>query len=311
MAGISEKRRKQVKEMVAEGMTIEEIIEDLDISAASARRYMRAAKEPPKTGKILLLDIETSPNEGLFWQMYSEINNIEQITKPWAILTWSAKWLYEPKIFSGVVSPKDATDRKDGSIIQGLWNLLDDADVTVAHNNKKFDNRRMNARFVLNGLPKPSPYFVVDTLTESRKQFDHVSHKLDYLATIYLTQRKTHTDFSLWKRCIGAGYDENEQSIALSEMLAYNKSDVTGLEEIYLHTRPYMTNHPNMALYGDFDGTVCKHCLSENVVEDGYYVTPANKYIALRCKDCGSLGRSAESKTTTKQRKNLMRNIAR
>jgi len=45
-----------------------------------------------------------------------------------------------------------------------------------------------------------------------------------------------------------------------------------------------------MALYMDLKESMCSHCTSNNIWNEGYYYTPAGKYNAIRC-ECGAIGR--------------------
>lgn len=95
---------------------------------------------------------------------------------------------------------------------------------------------------------------------------------------------------------------------SLEKMEEYNKKDVQVLEEVYVKLRPWIKSHPNLALHYDNIESRCPNCGSEHLVwEEGkYYVTPMNRYSAVRCGDCGAVGRSRASAMTTKQRQSLI-----
>jgi DNA polymerase elongation subunit (family B) len=255
--------------------------------------------------RILLFDIETSPMEVYVWQLFKN-NYIDprSVIKDWSTLCWSAKWLFEEKVMSGVVTPDEAINRSDASIIDELWSLLDEADIVVAHNGAKFDVRKMNARFALNGLNPPMPYRVVDTLRVARRQFNLSSYKLDYINQLFGLEKKTHTDFQLWKDCVHG--DVN----ALMRMSEYCDNDVLILEELYVKLRPWIKGHPNVALYVDTDQERCTNCGNENLTWSGKYYTPAGRYRAFRCNDCGAVGRSRYSDLSKEERKKLCLSVA-
>ncbi len=65
------------------------------------------AEELRDTGdlpRILLFDIETAPMEVFVWGLYKQFIPHTNVIKDWFILSWSAKWLYEDKILSAVVT---------------------------------------------------------------------------------------------------------------------------------------------------------------------------------------------------------------
>jgi hypothetical protein len=249
------------------------------------------------SARILLFDIETAPMEVFVWSLAN--NNWitpEKVIKDWSILSWSAKWLFEPDVISQKVSGEEAIERKDSSVVGELWSLLDEANIVIAHNGARFDVRKVNARFALNGLTPPLPYRIIDTLRVARSQFALSSYKLDYINKLFGLQQKKHTTMDLWKRCV------NGDEEALSEMDEYCKTDVMVLEELYLQIRPWIKGHPNVGLYIDTDKDVCTNCGNENLEWGGYYYTPAGKYRAFRCTKCGAIGRSKSSETTVDTR---------
>lgn len=260
-----------------------------------------------KLPRVLILDIETAPLENYTWTYFPNyIDSMSQVVKnpdgspkDWSILTWAAKWLFEADIFSGKVSLKEANTRKDKSIIKPLWDLYEEADVIVAHNGDKFDIRRCNWRFKINGLGPPSPYQTIDTLKVARKAFGAPSYKQDYLNRALGLQRKIDTDFELWERCV-----QNDQS-GLDEMLAYNIGDIGGLEDLYVDIRPWIRGPVNLSMYTQNDKKVCHNCLSPDLEKlSKPYTTPAGQYASFRCTNCGAIGRSRYTLKSLTQRRN-------
>jgi len=257
--------------------------------------------------KILLFDIETTPMEvfvwGLFGNKYISHNNV---IKDWNILSWSAKWLCDSEVMGDIQTPKEAKNRDDKRIVDGIWKLIDKADIIIAHNGNKFDIKKLNTRFYLNGHVPPSPFQSIDTLLESKRNFAFSSNKLDYLSHIMRNKQKLHTDFDLWKSCLQGS------KIALAKMMDYNKRDVSLLEEVYLEMRPWIKSHPNMGVYAEKDKGICPTCGSEKLeVGDSYYTTTVNKYRACRCLDCGALSRMMAGDLDLDTRRQLIRPIAR
>ena len=113
------------------------------------------------------------------------------------MLSWSAKWLDSNETFSAVLTPEEALHEDDTRIVKDLWILLDEADVVIAHNGKKFDVPKCNARFIVAGLAPPSFYKQIDTLDIAKKQFGFSSNKLDALAGYFGFKTKLDTSFEL------------------------------------------------------------------------------------------------------------------
>ncbi len=187
-----------------------------------------------------------------------------------------------------------------------MWEYLDHADIIIAHNGKRFDERKLNSRFMSYGLHPPSPYQVIDTLLQSRKIAMHSSNKQDELAKKFgLTRKVEHEGYNLWIRCFRADPE------ALLIMEEYNRGDVVGLEELYVVIRPWIKSHPNLNLYVEGDGYNCPNCGGEKLTwMDKFYYTTVNKYSTFRCGDCGAIGRS-QSSALTKEEKPKVSSVAR
>ena len=308
----------RIANMIKNGLCVSEMAQELGLKESSIRRNVRRINENKKNPqeitkklpKILLFDIETSPMEVLVWGLYKQRIPHNNIIKEWSVLSWAAKWLFNNEVISEVVTPNEAKARTDKSVIKGIWNLIEEADIIIAHNAESFDIRKLNARFSANDLLPPSPYRVIDTLKVSRKNFAFSSHKLDHLTKMLGVRGKIETEYGLWKRCIGMTTDVEGQKKALEEMETYNKSDVFALEDLYVELRPWIKSHPNVGLYADEITECCANCGSSNIKLCGHYYTPAGKFEAHRC-ECGAIGRSRYSAIDGEQRKNLTVSVAR
>jgi len=259
----------------------------------------------PEGVKILLFDIETTPMEvyvwGLFGNKYIQHGNV---IKDWNVLSWSAKWLCDSGIISDIQASKEAMNRYDKRVLGGIWVLINQADVVIAHNGDKFDLKKLNTRFHMNGFLPPSPYQSIDTLKVAKRNFAFSSNRLDYLGQIMTNKGKISTNFQLWTDCLRG------DPKALHNMLEYNEEDVRLLEEVYLELRPWIKSHPNVGVY--MDGEVCPSCGSDDVhANGGYYTTMANRYESYRCDDCGALSRKLQSELSVHDRKKLMRPLPR
>jgi len=269
-------------------------------------KFISGVFEPRRLPKVLLFDIETSPLQAFIFQKNVWKANVgsEQVISEWFMLCYSAKWLFDDTVISERLTGKEARDENDGRIVKGLWKLLDEADIIIAHNGDSFDVPNMNTRFIVHGLPPTSPYQTIDTMLVARKQFGFTHNSLNGLAKIFGFAPKLDTDFDLWKRCV-AGDDE-----ALAYMQEYNKGDVEVLEDVYMKLRPWIRSHPNLGLYVETDGAICPNCGSEDIEwTDKFYYTQTGKYATFRCK-CGSFGRSRFTALSKDARKSLVVGLA-
>lgn len=245
--------------------------------------------------KMLIMDIENSPNSAYIWSLYQEVTSSDFINSPWYMLCWAAKWLGEKKIYSNslIDYPKEYKNdpENDLFILKELWKLLDECDIVIGHNMKGFDVRKSNARFIMNGMKPPSPYKIVDTLLVSRQNFMFTSNKLNDLSKYLGLGEKINTGgFDLWKQCMSGN------KTAWRKMVKYCKQDIVLTEKVYQKLLPYIQNHPNIGVYtGVESSTACPKCGSENIVKQGFAYTNVYKYQQYSCKDCGGWHRSRKS----------------
>ena len=259
--------------------------------------------------KILIFDIETAPLEAWVWQMSIWRTNVNytQVISEWFMLTWSAKWLFEETVMSDGLTSREALEENDARIVKSLWDLLDQADIVIAHNGDKFDVPNMNTRFILNDIKPPRLYKTIDTLKVARKQFGFTHNNLNALAKVFGFKGKVDVDFQLWVDC-RRGSEE-----ALKLMKEYNERDVLLLEEIYLKLRPWIKGHPNLNLLVEGDESNCPVCLSDNIhIDEGnYYLTSSSKFPVFTCEDCGNSGRTKHSLISREKSKNMLVSISR
>lgn len=239
-----------------------------------------------RSPRILLLDIETSPILAYVWSLWDQNVGLNQIKSDWHILSWAAKWYKEPKIIYQDQS-KVKNIENDKKLMMSIWKLLDKADIVVTQNGKNFDHKKLNARFILNGLKPPSPYKIVDTYLIAKQKFAFTSNKLEYLSSNLTPNKKKLTDkerkftgFDLWRQCILG----NKK--AWTEMKRYNIQDVIALEAIFDKLLPWH-NQINLNLYNDELDELCNSCGSDNIIRHGHAFTSAGKYQRYRCNNCG------------------------
>ena len=251
--------------------------------------------------KILIFDIETAPSLGYFWGKWQQNIHDDQLVHDWFMFTWSAKWLFDKKIYNAKVTGKEALAQDDKRIVESIWRMLDEADIVIGHNIEKFDLRKLNARFLLHGLGVPSSYQTIDTLKHARKKFNVHSNKLDYLARFLSVGKKvSHEGFEMWKKC----YQGDEEAIA--KMAEYNDGDIKINEEVYLEMRQFIQPHPNLGLFVNDDVHRCPCCGSDQLVETGSYYTTVNSYPEYKCNSCGS---NSRGKKANKKGKGIMSSL--
>lgn len=232
--------------------------------------------------KIALIDIETAPINGLTWTMFEA--NVLHVIQPTYMLCFAVKWLGQKKTKTYALCdyPEFAIDKtNDKPLVQDIWNILDQADIVIAHNGDSFDIKKINARMIVHGLKPPSPFKTVDTLKFARRTFKFDSNKLDNIGRYLQVGRKIpHTGMALWLGCM------NGDAKSWKVMRRYNAQDVDLLESVYLKLRPWAENHPKLTAYDGRSG--CPKCLSPRMQRRGVRVQKTRKYERFQCQDCGS-----------------------
>lgn len=262
-----------------------------------------------KTGpKILFLDIETAPMFAAVWGLWKQNIGINMIDVDWHMLSFSAKWEGSNKTF--YFDKKKSWDTEDDRLIlEALFVLLDEADIVVAHNGRKFDLPKINTRFIMNGMKAPSPYRIVDTLDICKKHFRFSSNKLEYVAkALGVGEKFMHKEFpgyELWKQCLAGNKD------AWREMKVYNIQDTIVLEQVYDKLRPWHNIHPNHGVYVDSNNHkhTCSKCGSDDLRNKGYYYTQVAKYQKFVCNSCGGYSRTRKTEITKDKRQSLLTSI--
>jgi len=168
-------------------------------------------------------------------------------------------------------------------MLEEMIGLLNQADVVVHYNGKKFDMPTLHKEFIVNELTPPSPYKQIDLLPVVRQAFRFPSNKLDYVAQqLKLGGKVSHKGMALWTECMAG---DNK---AWKHMEKYNKQDVVLLEKLYNRLLPYIKQHPNHALYQDTDRPVCTNCGAATVQKRGVEKTKTQIYQRYQCTGCGT-----------------------
>jgi hypothetical protein len=236
--------------------------------------------------KILLLDIETAPNEVYTWGLYDQNVGVNQVIKAGYVLCWAAKWLGQKEVMSDAIInyPKYYRENPkcDKKIARSMWKLLDEADIVITHNGDAFDIKWLNTLFITHRLPPPSTFKSIDTKKAAKANFRFISNSLKYIGRHLGIGDKLHHDgFDLWVRCM-KGDKKSWQ-----HMIKYCKQDVVLLEKEYLELRPYIKNHPNLALYKESKDKVCPNCASTEVKKKGFAYTSLSIFQRFVCQECG------------------------
>jgi hypothetical protein len=265
---------------------------------------------PPKgKAKVLLFDIETAPILAHVWGLWENNVGLNQIVCDWHLLSWSAKWLGSPDSQVMYMDQRNAKNVEDDKSLLGeLWHLLDEAEVVITQNGKHFDQRKVQARFVINKFDPHSSYKHIDLKCEAQRLFGFPSHKLEYMTDKLNKKYKKlkHKNFpghELWVECLKGN------PLAWDEMETYNKYDVLALEELYNNIAPWGINI-NFNVFHDEEEHVCK-CGSKEHIKNGFYRTNMGKFQKYKCKSCGAESRDRHNLFSKEKKDSLKQHVPR
>ena len=204
------------------------------------------------------------------------------------------KWHGEKNVtFKSIADFKGYKPRTpdDKALMLYIADLLEQADIIVAHNGISFDMKVIYSRFFKHKIKPPTPSKFVDTKVMAKKYFRLNSNKLDDIGEFTGLGRKVkHEGFDMWLGCY------NGEKKYWNMMKKYNIQDVLLLEKIYTHMLPFMQNHPNVAMYGSV-GFCCTKCGSTNLVKAKRRYMTSGYRQQYQCKDCH--GYSTDKKTVS------------
>lgn len=240
--------------------------------------------------KILLIDIETSPILTYTFKTRKTYIENDFILRDWSILSYAAKWLTDDKIYSDTVFKYVKDDLNDYNLCKDIHELLDEANIIIAHNGDRFDIKKINTRFLYHNLGPVSPFKSIDTLKIVKNNFSITSNKLDFISKYLNGNGKfEHEGIELWKKCMKG----DKESFKI--MQDYNIQDVKILEDVYLQVRSFDNRHPSIAMLTENKSFMCTKYGSKHIdyIKDVY--TNTRTYKLYKCLDCGGYSRSRKS----------------
>lgn len=238
--------------------------------------------------RILTVDIETSPMLVYTFGLFKQNIGINQIKEHTRVLSWAAKWDDESRV-------RFMSDFHHGQqeMLQGVHDLLNEADIVNHFNGTTFDEPHLNREFKQAGLYLPAPYQRIDLYRAAKRSMYFPSYKLDYIAQqLGVGAKLTHEGMALWISCL------NGDAKAWARFRRYNKQDVVITDDLRVEMGSYIPNHPNVALYredGGADEERCPQCGEDNYHREGYAYLTAGKYPRFQCNDCGKWFRSKKA----------------
>lgn len=243
---------------------------------------------------VMTLDIERLPGravhehrgitmDGPFWDLSGWKSTLGYRLPPVSVVEWP-RTICVAWRFYGAKRTEFASEWGDGpeAMLCRVWHAYDTADVIYGHNVNGFDTKHLNTAWRDLGLPPPSPFKIVDTLTEARKVFGDESMQLVALTERLGIATKTDKYDPDVARAAVAGNKAAQRKIR-----AYNIGDVAASEALVDRLRGWIPSHPHNLQGVSTDVPTCNQCWGPNLAENGWKMAQQMKYPLFRCQDCG------------------------
>jgi uncharacterized protein YprB with RNaseH-like and TPR domain len=228
---------------------------------------MRKALNKPR---VLIYDIETV--------------NLKADISP--ILCLGYKWLGTPKTeilkswdYDCFKGPTATIDR---DLLIAFLSVLQDADAVLGHYSDRFDNRFVNSRCLIHGLP-PIPHTIrrLDTWKLAKYNTAFCSNRMKTLAeALNCTEQKADSGgfFTFLDALRGCPK-------AQKNLIYYCKQDVKTTEALYEKLSSLAPAPISMAVITG--QPVCPHCGADTLTGNGRRVMVSGVWQRYRCKSCG------------------------
>jgi DNA polymerase elongation subunit (family B) len=181
--------------------------------------------------KVLLIDIETSPHEVFTWDV-TNVNYIgpHMMKTPRKILCFAAQWLHKPDEI--IFHERTGTGVK---MLKAVRKLLNEADMVVHFNGKKFDVPTINKELFEYGIAPPSSFMHIDIYVAARRAFNLPYKSLEYICNVLKIPGKSkHGGIQLWIDWL-KGKPE-----AKAMMKKYNMNDVVITRKVFEKVLPWL-----------------------------------------------------------------------
>lgn len=237
----------------------------------------------PTKMKVLFIDIETKPAVVYTWSLFNANIGIDQVIEPGGMICLAASWFGDDEV-------EFYSEWQNGhqEMLAQAWRLLDECDIVVHYYGSQFDVKHLNAEFLKNGFPPPSPFKQVDLKLAVAKQFKLDSNKLQFVSQVLgIEGKEEHEGFKLWAKVLNGDFD------AQIRMQAYNERDTVLLKECFEMLLPWIPGIPHRWLYDGPGG--CPTCGSSAPLSDaGFAYTKQSRYAQFKCNKCNSYFRHSK-----------------
>lgn len=236
--------------------------------------------------KILFYDIETSPLKAYIWGLGKQVVRHNQLDKEHAqygIICITYCW-NDDKQAQCISWDYDKQDSKE--VIKQFDKIIKQADFTIGKNNKRFDEKMINAVRMLKGLPGlPEWTKCSDDLEQQmRRYFRLPSQSLDYISDQLGLGGKIKMEFQDWIDIVEKNKNGKK---SLAKMIKYGKKDVEDTRTIWNKLVQHFDPKFNYGVFKHGSHTsACKRCGSTDIRPNGSFMSGSVRRQKFQCKDC-------------------------
>lgn len=288
MNKITQETINLIAELKAQGFSSRMIAETLGIGKSTVNDNYNS-RILPNGPRKLFIDLETAAAKVYTfgrWKQNIGQDNIAQ--EGGYILCASYRTDTDGKIRTLAATPKEAIQGDDGRIVEGIYKLYENADVSISHNALGFDHKVIQTRGIANGLGALPKVKVLDTLVMAKRHMRLPSNRLDSIGEYFNLGRKVkHEGIKLWIE-VQEGNKE-----AMKRMQEYCEQDVNLLYNVYCKLQALGHRELNSALYYSDDAVHCPTCGSTDLTATGRSVyTTLSEFAEVKCNECGAIHRT-------------------
>lgn len=234
----------------------------------------------------IFFDMEKSPYLGWFYRSNKpQFINYNQIIQHDFIpsIQWQFEGEKKPSCYTMVDDlkhfKKDPTN--DKLVVMKAAELIDQCDVMVIHNGKRFDWPEFLRKLKFHRLPAVRKPYIFDTLTESKKE-NNFSNSLKNVADYYGLTPKGENDSDPAKLIFGS---IDERIIHIKKLAKYGLKDIAPMREYYHLSKGYSESVPHIK---EGKGVCCCYCGGQNYQNRGEtYLKGLNQFRNWYfCKSC-------------------------
>ena len=244
--------------------------------------------------KILYWDIETSLLLLAAFTRYELRVPFNMVVADWFMFCAAVQWEGGKPILFSILDDKKRFQKDfsdDKYVIQKLRDMINEADILIAHNGDHFDWKKFKKKIIEHKIKPPRKPILIDTYKES-KTAQFTSGKLGDLSIQLNLPHKSHSNPGDWLVAtlpygtykVGSRkivITKNSKIAALRRIGKYNLKDLPPLINLYKRIRPYMIRHPNMSKMTG--RPVCPVCAGRKVIYNGYFVNGDHKVVCREC----------------------------